>query len=47
MNAVAAIVRANLKRLFSDRANLFFLVILPLLIVFALGVAIGGSVVSR
>ncbi|MFN8189211.1 MAG: ABC transporter permease [Nocardioidaceae bacterium] len=44
MNAVAAIVRANLKRLFSDRSNLFFLVVLPLLIVFSLGVAIGGSV---
>jgi len=44
VNAVVAIVRANLKRLFSDRSNLFFLVILPLLIVFSLGVAIGGSV---
>jgi ABC-2 type transport system permease protein len=44
VNAVAAIVRANLKRLFSDRSNLFFLVVLPLLIVFSLGVAIGGSV---
>lgn len=42
-DTVVAIARANLKRLFSDRANLFFLVVLPLLIVFALGVAIGGS----
>ncbi len=41
--AVLAITRANLQRLFSDRSNLFFLVVLPLLIVFALGVAIGGS----
>lgn len=43
MNAVIAIARANLKRLFSERSNLFFLVILPLLIVFSLGIAIGGS----
>ena len=43
MNVVWAIARANLKRLFGDRSNLFFLVVLPLLIVFALGVAIGGS----
>lgn len=44
MNAVVAITQANLKRLVSDRSNLFFLVVLPLLIVFALGLAIGGSV---
>ncbi len=43
LNTVRAIVRANLLRLFADRSNLFFLVALPLLIVFALGVAIGGS----
>jgi ABC-2 type transport system permease protein len=43
MNAILAIVRANLLRLFAERSNLFFLVALPLLIVFALGVAIGGS----
>ena len=43
IDTVWAIARANLKRLFSDRSNLFFLVVLPLLIVFALGVAIGGS----
>ena len=43
MNAVVAIARANLKRLFSERSNLFFLVVLPLLIVFSLGIAIGGS----
>ncbi len=43
MNAVAAIVRANLVRLVNARANAFFLVVLPLLIVFALGTAIGNS----
>ena len=43
MNAVVAIVRANLKRLLSERSNIFFLVVLPLLIVFSLGVAIGGQ----
>lgn len=43
INAVVAITQANLRRLFAERSNLFFLVVLPLLIVFALGVAIGGS----
>lgn len=43
---VLAIGRTNLKRLFADRSNLFFLVVLPLLIVFALGVAVGGTVGS-
>jgi ABC-2 type transport system permease protein len=43
MNAIAAIVRANLLRLAQDRSNYFFLVALPLLILFSLGVAIGGS----
>jgi ABC-2 type transport system permease protein len=42
-STVLAIARANLRRLFAERSNLFFLVVLPLLIVFALGVAIGGS----
>ncbi len=42
-NAIVAITLTNLKRLFAERSNLFFLVVLPLLIVFALGVAIGGS----
>jgi ABC-2 type transport system permease protein len=42
-DTVLAITRANLRRLFAERANLFFLVVLPLLIVFTLGVAIGGS----
>lgn len=43
MNAVLAITRANLRRLLAERSNLFFLVILPLMIVFALGLAIGGG----
>lgn len=42
-DTVAALTRANLRRLLADRSNLFFYVVLPLLIVFALGVAIGGS----
>ncbi|MEZ5194131.1 MAG: hypothetical protein R2734_17720 [Nocardioides sp.] len=41
--APSAITRADLRRLFADRSNLFFLVVLPLLIVFALGMAIGGT----
>lgn len=47
MNAVVALVRANLQRLLSDRSNYFFLVALPLLILFALGVAIGGTAEYR
>ncbi len=43
MNGVLAIVRANLRRLINDRGNIFFLVVLPLLIVFALGSAIGSG----
>ncbi|MEZ5095473.1 MAG: ABC transporter permease [Nocardioides sp.] len=43
LGAVLAITRADLRRLFADRSNLFFLVVLPLLIVFALGMAIGGT----
>ncbi len=42
-DTVVALTRANLRRLLADRSNLFFYVVLPLLIVFALGVAIGGS----
>ncbi len=41
------LVRANLQRLLSDRSNYFFLVALPLLILFALGVAIGGTAEYR
>ena len=47
LNAVAAIVVANLRRLVQDRANYFFIVALPLIIVFALGVAIGGTTEYR
>ncbi len=43
MNAVVAIVIANLKRLVNDRSNIFFLVILPLLLVLTLGLAFGGD----
>lgn len=43
MNAIVAIVRANLTRLLTDRSSIFFLVALPLLIVFALGAAIGNA----
>lgn len=43
MNAIAAIVRANLRRTANDRSNVFFLIVLPLLIVFALGSAIAGG----
>ena len=43
LNAVTAIVIANLRRLVHDRANYFFVVALPLIIVFALGVANGAS----
>jgi ABC-2 type transport system permease protein len=43
VDAVVAIVKANLIRLGNERSNLFFLVILPLMIVFALGLAIGGE----
>lgn len=47
LNAVTAIVIANLRRLVQDRANYFFILALPLIIVFALGVAIGGSTEYR
>jgi ABC-2 type transport system permease protein len=47
VNTVAAIVRANVLRLVKDRSNYFFLVALPLLILFALGIAIGGSAEYR
>ena len=43
MNAIPAIVRANLVRLRAERSNLFFIVALPLLIVAALGLAFGGN----
>ncbi len=40
---VHAVVRANLLRLARDRAALFFLVLLPLLIVFVVGLAFGSG----
>ncbi len=43
VDPVVAIVKANMIRLGNERSNLFFLVILPLMIVFALGLAIGGQ----
>jgi ABC-2 type transport system permease protein len=43
LDAIVAIVKANMIRLVNERSNLFFLVILPLMIVFALGLAIGGE----
>ncbi|MFT3874112.1 MAG: ABC transporter permease [Nocardioides sp.] len=42
-DVVLSIARSNLKRLFAERANLFFVVVLPLLIVFSLGIAIRGD----
>jgi ABC-2 type transport system permease protein len=43
MNGTLAVLRANLRRFVNDRSNLFFVVALPLMIVFALGTAIGGG----
>lgn len=43
MTALIAITRTSLKRLVADRANIFFLIILPLMLIFALGASIGGS----
>ncbi len=43
LDSIVAIVKANMIRLRNERSNLFFLVILPLMIVFALGLAIGGE----
>lgn len=43
LDSIVAIVKANMIRLRNERSNLFFLVILPLMIVFALGLAIGGD----
>lgn len=43
MNVVGAIARANLTRLIRDRLGLFFIVVLPLLIILLFGVAGGGG----
>ncbi len=47
LDPVVAIVRANVLRLAKDRSNYFFLVALPLLILYSVGVAVGGSTESR
>lgn len=39
-----AIVIANLRRLKNDRSNIFFLIVLPLMLVLTLGFAFGGDV---
>lgn len=41
------IARANLTRLLRDRLGLFFIVILPIIIIFAIGAQFGGGFASR
>ena len=43
MSAILALVRANLRRFANDRTNVFFVIALPMLIVFALSAAIVRS----
>lgn len=43
---VSALVRANLQRLLREKSNYFFILALPLMIVFALGVAVADSATS-
>lgn len=43
MSVVGAIARANITRLLRDRLGLFFIVVLPLLIILLFGVAGGGG----
>jgi ABC-2 type transport system permease protein len=45
--AAIAIARVNLLRLVRERSNLFFVFLLPLIIIIALGAAFGGTGVSR
>ena len=45
--AALEIARINLLRVVRDRTNLFFVFLLPLIIIVALGAAFGGSGVSR
>ena len=47
MRAVYEIGRVNLVRSFRDRPNLFFVFLLPLIIIIAMGATFGGSGVSR
>lgn len=44
---VLVIARANLVRLFRDRLGLFFIVILPMIIIFVTGLQFGGSFQPR
>lgn len=45
--AVLEIARVNLLRVWRDRSNLFFVFLMPLLIIVAMGVVFGGGGVSR
>ncbi len=47
MRAAVEIARVNLLRVLRDRTNLFFVFLLPLIIIIALGAAFGGTGVSR
>ena len=47
MRAAFEIARVNLLRVFRDRTNLFFVFLLPLIIIIALGAAFGGAGTSR
>ena len=47
MRAVLAIARVNLLRALRDRTSLFFVFVLPLVIIIALGAAFGSAGVSR
>jgi linearmycin/streptolysin S transport system permease protein len=47
MRPIVEIARVNLLRVFRDRTNLFFVFLLPLVIIIALGAAFGGTGISR
>ena len=47
MRAAFEIARVNLLRVLRDRTNLFFVFLLPLIIIIALGAAFGGAGTSR
>jgi ABC-2 type transport system permease protein len=47
ISRAVAIARANLTRLLRDRLGLFFIVILPIIIIFAIGAQFGGGFASR